>query len=32
MGLGSGNPVALELMEQRGLTTASTSVMIQTGG
>jgi hypothetical protein len=28
----SGNPVELELMEQRGLTMASTSVMIQTGG
>jgi hypothetical protein len=32
MGVDSGNPVELELMEQTGLTTASTSGMIQTGG
>jgi hypothetical protein len=32
MGLDSGNPVELELMEQSGLTTASSSGMIQTGG
>ncbi len=32
MGLDSGNPVELELMEQSGLPTASSSGMIQTGG
>jgi hypothetical protein len=32
MGVDSGNPVELELMEQTGLTAVSTSGMIQTGG